>query len=223
MRWAGGAGKPLPHYGKTAVCAASAAWGKLLLHMKKRRSSPLFERKPAVFRQKKALTAPLRDASAHTPAIIHNEEAPLCWDPLPCNSTALAPQGFRPTFATYLLRSTLPMADFRPHSLRCFGRILALTVPSAVGFSPKFLQNCRLTQSVFTACSHTTSPDPIKLSSFYLMGKSTGSQKFCFADVLLSLSAISIKRRRFVVNSHLQNLSFLTVGVTMMCDKQKKG
>lgn len=58
MRWAGGAGKPLPHYGKTAVCAASAAWGKLLLHMKKRRSSPLFERKPAVFRQKKALTAP---------------------------------------------------------------------------------------------------------------------------------------------------------------------
>ena len=58
MRWAGGAGKPLPHYGKTAVCAASVAWGKLLLHMKKRRSSPLFERKPAVFRQKKALTAP---------------------------------------------------------------------------------------------------------------------------------------------------------------------
>ena len=58
MRWAGGAGKPLPHYGKTAACAASASWGKLLLHMKKRRSSPLFERKPAVFRQKKALTVP---------------------------------------------------------------------------------------------------------------------------------------------------------------------
>ena len=58
MRWAGGAGKPLPHYGKTAAGAASASWGKLLLHMKKRRSSPLFERKPAVFRQKKALTAP---------------------------------------------------------------------------------------------------------------------------------------------------------------------
>ena len=57
MRWAGGAGKPLPHYGKTAAGAASASWGKLL-HMKKRRSSPLFERKPAVFRQKKALTAP---------------------------------------------------------------------------------------------------------------------------------------------------------------------
>ena len=57
MRLAGGAGKPLPHYGKTAAGAASASWGKLL-HMKKRRSSPLFERKPAVFRQKKALTAP---------------------------------------------------------------------------------------------------------------------------------------------------------------------
>ena len=57
MRWAGGAGKPLPHYGKTAAGAASASWGKLL-HMKKRRSSPLFERKPAVFRQKKALTVP---------------------------------------------------------------------------------------------------------------------------------------------------------------------
>ena len=154
-------------------------------------TSPSHEKTPVIpsFREKtsgipaeKSTDSPLRDASAHTPAIIHNEEAPLCWDPLPCNSTALAPQGFHLTFAAYLLRSTLPMADFRPHSLRCFGRILALTVPSAVGFSPKFLQNCRLTKLVFTACSHTTSPDPIQLSSFYLMGKSTVSQKFCFAD-----------------------------------------
>ena len=84
------------------------------------------------------------------------------------------------------------------------------------GFFAPFLQNCRLTKLVFTACSHTTSPDPIQLSSFYLMGKSTGSQKFCFADVLLSLSAISIKRRRFVVNSHLQNFSFLTSSVRLL-------
>ena len=95
-----------------------------------------FREKTSGIRQKKALTAPIREASAHTPAIIHNEEAPLCWDPLPCNSTALAPQGFHLTFAAYLLRSTLPMADFRPHSFRCFGRILALTVPSAGGSSP---------------------------------------------------------------------------------------
>ena len=115
------------------------------------------------------------------------------------------------------------MADFRPHSLRCFGRILALTVPSAVGFSPKFLQNCRLTQSVFTACSHTTSPDPINL--FFLL--SFGNQRIRNASRAANqpfvLSAISIKRRLSVVNSHLQNSSFLTVGVTMMCDKEKKG
>ena len=97
---------------------------------------PSFREKASGIRQKKALTAPIREASAHTPAIIHNEEAPLCWDPLPCNSTALAPQGFHLTFAAYLLRSTLPMAVFRPHSFRCFGRILALTVPSAGGSSP---------------------------------------------------------------------------------------
>ena len=97
---------------------------------------PSFREKTSGIRQKKALTAPIRDASAHTPAIIHNEEASLCWDPLPCNSTALAPQGFHLTFVAYLLRSTLPMAVFRPHSFRCFGRILALTVPSAGGSSP---------------------------------------------------------------------------------------
>ena len=102
------------------------------------------------------------------------------------------------------------MADFRPHSFRCFGRILALTVPSAVGFSPKFLQNCRLTQSVFTACSHTTSPDPINL--FFLL--SFGNQRIRNASRAANqpfvLSAISIKRRLSVVNSHLQNSSFLS-------------
>ena len=182
-------------------------------------TSPSHEKTPVIpsFREKtsgipaeKSTDSPLRDASAHTPAIIHNEEAPLCWDPLPCNSTALAPQGFHLTFAAYLLRSTLPMADFRPHSLRCFGRILALTVPSAVGFSPKFLQNCRLTQSVFTACSHTTSPDPINL--FFLL--SFGNQRIRNASRAANqpfvLSAISIKRRLSVVNSHLQNSSFLS-------------
>ena len=182
-------------------------------------TSPSHEKTPVIpsFREKtsgipaeKSTDSPLRDASAHTPAIIHNEEAPLCWDPLPCNSTALAPQGFRPTFATYLLRSTLPMADFRPHSLRCFGRILALTVPSAVGFSPKFLQNCRLTQSVFTACSHTTSPDPINLFFLFSFGNQRIRNASRAANQPFVLSAISIKRRLSVVNSHLQNSSFLS-------------
>ncbi len=171
---------------------------------------PSFREKASGIRQKKALTAPIREASAHTPAIIHNEEAPLCWDPLPCNSTALAPQGFHLTFAAYLLRSTLPMADFRPHSFRCFGRILALTVPSAVGFSPKFLQNCRLTQSVFTACSHTTSPDPINLFFLFSFGNQRIRNASRAANQPFVLSAISIKRRLSVVNSHLQNSSFLT-------------
>ncbi len=102
------------------------------------------------------------------------------------------------------------MADFRPHSFRCFGRILALTVPSAVGFSPEFLQNCRLTQSVFTACSHTTSPDPINLFFLFSFGNQRIRNASRAANQPFVLSAISIKRRRFVVNSHLQNLSFLT-------------
>ena len=78
------------------------------------------------------------------------------------------------------------------------------------GFFAPFLQNCRLTKLVFTACSHTTSPDPINL--FFLL--SFGNQRIRNASRAANqpfvLSAISIKRRRFVVNSHLQNSSFLS-------------
>lgn len=91
------------------------------------------------------------------------------------------------------------------------------------GFFAPFLQNCRLTKLVFTACSHTTSPDPIQLSSFYLMGKSTGSQKFCFADVFLFLSDISIKRRLSVVNSNFQNSSFPSQTPASLWDATDRG
>lgn len=109
------------------------------------------------------------------------------------------------------------MADFRPHSLRCFGRILALTVPSAVGFSPKFLQNCRLTQSVFAACSHTTSPDPIHLFFLFSFGNQRIRNTSCAADQPFVLSVISIKRRRFVVNSLLPNSPFFSQALSGPC------
>ena len=51
-----------------------------------------------------------RTSSARTPACRHNEGTPLSTSSLPCNSTALAPQGFRLSSVTYLLRSVLPMA-----------------------------------------------------------------------------------------------------------------
>ena len=68
---------------------------------------------------------------------------------------------------TYLLRTRVPMAVL-PNGRSRFGHFLALTVPSAVGFIPKFLHNCHLTgPPVVTVCSHTTSQNsnPIFISA----------------------------------------------------------
>ena len=73
--------------------------------------------------------------SARTPALRHNEGAPLSTSSQPCNSTALAPRTFVPVH-------DLPSQDFYPNGGCCptaesrFGHFLALTVPSAVGFTP---------------------------------------------------------------------------------------
>ena len=48
--------------------------------------------------------------SARTPALRHNEGAPLSTSSQPCNSTALAPQSSRFPYMTYLLRAFAPMA-----------------------------------------------------------------------------------------------------------------
>ena len=84
--------------------------------------------------------------SARTPALRHNEGAPLSTSSQPCNSTALAPRTFVPVH-------DLPSQDFYPNGGCCptaesrFGHFLALTVPSAVGFSPIFLHSCALAES----------------------------------------------------------------------------
>ena len=57
-------------------------------------------------RQEKAPTFP----SARTPALRHNEGAPLSTSSQPCNSTALAPRSSRFPYMTYLLRAFAPMA-----------------------------------------------------------------------------------------------------------------
>ena len=54
--------------------------------------------------------APTVFPSARTPALRHNEGAPLSTSSQPCNSTALAPRSSRFPYMTYLLRAFAPMA-----------------------------------------------------------------------------------------------------------------
>ena len=54
--------------------------------------------------------APTGFPSARTPALRHNEGAPLSTSSQPCNSTALAPRSLRFPYMTYLLRAFAPMA-----------------------------------------------------------------------------------------------------------------
>ena len=83
--------------------------------------------------------------SARTPALRHNEGAPLSTSSQPCNSTALAPRSSRFPYMTYLLRAFAPMAGVAQRLCSRFGHFLALTVPSAVGL-PLFLLCCVLTE-----------------------------------------------------------------------------
>ena len=100
--------------------------------------------------------APTVFPSARTPALRHNEGAPLSTSSQPCNSTALAPRTFVPVH-------DLPSQDFYPNGgccptvLRRFGHFLALTVPSAVGFAPCSFYAAPWRILAFTTRSHTTS------------------------------------------------------------------
>ena len=100
--------------------------------------------------------APTVFPSARTPALRHNEGAPLSTSSQPCNSTALAPRTFVPVH-------DLPSQSFRsnggccPTVLRRFGHFLALTVPSAVGFAPCSFYAAPWRILAFTTRSHTTS------------------------------------------------------------------
>ena len=73
--------------------------------------------------------------SARTPALRHNEGAPLSTSSQPCNSTALAPRTFVPVH-DLPSQNSRPNGGYCPTVLRRFGHFLALTVPSAVGFAP---------------------------------------------------------------------------------------
>ena len=54
-----------------------------------------------------------------------------------------------------------------PSGLRRFGHFLALTVPSAVGFRPRFLLCCSLAEkTAFTTCSYPASQNSIPVE-FY--------------------------------------------------------
>ena len=95
--------------------------------------------------------------SARTPALRHNEGAPLSTSSQPCNSTALAPRSSRFPYMTYLLRAFAPMAGVAQRLCSRFGHFLALTVPSAVGFAPCSFYAAPWRILAFTTRSHTTS------------------------------------------------------------------
>ena len=101
--------------------------------------------------------APTGFPSARTPALRHNEGAPLSTSSQPCNSTALAPRSSRFPYMTYLLRAFAPMAGIAQRlkavsvvSLRsqCRPRWVLPHVPSRLRPDGK---------PAFTTRSHTTS------------------------------------------------------------------
>ena len=133
--------------------------------------------------------------SARTPALRHNEGAPLSTSSQPCNSTALAPRTFVPVH-------DLPSQDFYPNGGCCptaesrFGHFLALTVPSAVGFAPCSFYAAPWRILAFTTRSHTTSQNsnyaiPSKFwrfsfAKYRTLRKKPQAQYSCgFADLFL--------------------------------------
>ena len=94
--------------------------------------------------------------SARTPALRHNEGAPLSTSSQPCNSTALAPRTFVPVH-DLPSQNSRPNGGYCPTALRRFGHFLALTVPSAVGFAPCSFYAAPWRILAFTTRSHTTS------------------------------------------------------------------
>ena len=94
--------------------------------------------------------------SARTPALRHNEGAPLS---RALSRAILLPSRHRlsSTYMTYLLRAFAPMAGVAQRLCSRFGHFLALTVPSAVGFAPCSFYAAPWRILAFTTRSHTTS------------------------------------------------------------------
>ena len=90
--------------------------------------------------------APTVFPSARTPALRHNEGAPLSTSPQPCNSTALAPRTFVPVH-------DLPSQSFRsnggccPTALQPFRSFPCAHSAVRGGFCPVFLLGCALTEN----------------------------------------------------------------------------
>ena len=90
--------------------------------------------------------APTGFPSARTPALRHNEGAPLSTSSQPCNSTALAPRSSRFPYMTYLLRAFAPMAGIaQQHSVVSVISLRSQCRPRWV--LPLFLLGCALTET----------------------------------------------------------------------------
>ena len=89
--------------------------------------------------------APTVFPSARTPALRHNEGAPLSTSSQPCNSTALAPRTFVPVH-------DLPSQSFRSNGGYCptaqepFRSLPCAHSAVRGGFCPMFLLGCALTE-----------------------------------------------------------------------------
>ena len=101
--------------------------------------------------------APTGSPSARTPALRHNEGAPLSTSSQPCNSTALAPRSSRFPYMTYLLRTRVPMAGVAQR----FYAVSVISLRSQCRprwvFRPYSFITAPWRNPAFTTRSHTTS------------------------------------------------------------------
>ena len=101
--------------------------------------------------------APTVFPSARTPALRHNEGAPLSTSSQPCNSTALAPRSSRFPYMTYLLRAFAPMAGIAQRLRSRFWSLPCAHSAVRGGFCPSSFYAASWRILAFTTRSHTTS------------------------------------------------------------------
>ena len=89
--------------------------------------------------------APTGFPSARTPALRHNEGAPLSTSSQPCNSTALAPRTFVPVH-DLPSQNSRPNGGYCPTALQPFWSLPCAHSAVRGGFCPMFLLGCALTE-----------------------------------------------------------------------------
>ena len=90
--------------------------------------------------------APTVFPSARTPALRHNEGAPLSTSSQPCNSTALAPRTFVPVH-DLPSQNSRPNGGCCPTALQPFRSLPCAHSAVRGGFCPMFLLGCALAKS----------------------------------------------------------------------------